>query len=214
VQGTTLLAETLASLERPPRVLASASAVGFYGDRGQEVLDEGSAPGSDFLAGVVREWEAAAEPAARAGIRVATLRFGVVLSRRGGALARMLPPFQLGGGGTLGSGRQWMSWISLHDTVMAIRFALAHEEVRGPVNVVAPDPVTNASFTEALGRALGRPTLVSVPEVALKLLFGEMAEATLLASQRAVPQRLRAAGFEFRHPRVEGALRDVLDERG
>jgi uncharacterized protein len=214
VQGTTLLSETLATLADPPGVLVTASGVNVYGDRGGEVLDESSAPGSGFLAGVVREWETATEPAARAGIRVVNLRLAMVLSRRGGALAKMLPPFQLGGGGTLGSGRQWMSWISLHDAVMAFRFALANPELEGPVNAMAPDPVTNAEFTSALGRALGRPTFVSVPEFALRLLFGEMADETLLSSQRAIPHRLQAAGFRFRHPRLGGALRDVLDEHG
>lgn len=207
VQGTQLLARALAELETPPRVLVTASAVGIYGDRGDEALDERSATGEGFLAEVGREWEAAAEPAERAGIRVVQLRFGVVLAREGGALGRLLPPFRLGAGGRLGGGDQWMSWVSREDAVRAIRFALDTEALAGPVNVTAPEPVTNAEFTRVLGRVLGRPTLFPVPAAALQLAFGEMAEATLLASQRALPRRLQEAGFEFRHPTLEAALR-------
>lgn len=210
VLGTRLLAETLASLQRPPRVLVSAAAVGYYGDRGDERLDEQSPPGDDFLARVGVEWEEAAEPAQRAGIRVVRLRLGVVLSRNGGALARLLLPFRLGLGGRIGSGGQWMSWISLADAVDAIRFAITTTGVEGPVNAVAPEPVTNEEFTRALGEVLGRPTVIPVPAPALRLVFGEMADATLLASQRAIPDRLLAAGFVFRHPRVEDALRAAL----
>jgi uncharacterized protein (TIGR01777 family) len=206
VEGTRLLAAALASLPDPPEVLINASAVGYYGDRGDERLTESSAPGSDFLAGVVREWEAATAPAAEAGIRVVLPRFGVVLSHQGGALARMLPAFRLGGGGTLGSGRQWMSWVSLTDLVDSLRFLMGDAGARGAVNVVAPNPVTNEEFTHTLGAVLHRPTILAVPTVALRLAFGEMAGGTLLASQRAAPDRLLSLGFTFRHPRLEEAL--------
>jgi uncharacterized protein (TIGR01777 family) len=210
VEGTRLLAESLASLASPPRVLVSASGVGYYGDRGDERLDETSSPGNDFLAELVQDWEAATAPAASAGIRVVHLRSGVVLSPEGGALARMLPPFRLGLGGKLGDGTQWFSWISRDDEVAVIRFAMEHEELSGPINTLSPNPVTNAEFTETLGRVIGRPTVFTVPEFALNLLFGQMANDTLLASQRAFPRRLQEAGFRFRYPELEGALRAVL----
>lgn len=212
IGGTAALAKTLASLARPPEALVSASAVGYYGDRGDERLDESSAPGTDFLGRMGVEWEAAADPARQAGIRVVNPRFGVVLSRHGGALARLLPFFRLGVGGRLGSGKQWMSWVSLADAVDAIRFALVERALRGPVNVMAPRPVTNAEFTRVAGRVLGRPTLLPVPAAALRLVYGEMADATLLASQRALPGKLRDAGFEFRHPSIEEALRAAIRE--
>jgi uncharacterized protein len=212
-KGTTLLASAAAGAQPEPRVMVSASAVGIYGDRGDEVLDEGSAPGmdTDFLVRVGKAWEAAVEPAEAAGIRVAKLRFGVVLTPKGGALERMLPPFKLGVGGKLGSGRQWMPWVSLTDVVEAIRFALFTPEARGVYNVTAPNPATNAEFTRALGSVLGRPTLFTVPAAALRLAFGEMAEGTILTSQRVMPKRLLEAGFRFRHPGVEEALRAELD---
>lgn len=210
VGGTALLARALAAMEEPPRVLVSASAVGFYGDRGAEELDERSRPGDDFLAGVAREWEAAADPARAAGIRVVHPRFGVVLSPKGGALGKLLPPFKLGLGGTLGSGRQWVSWIGLRDTVRALIWLLDNPEMEGPVNVVAPAPVTNATLTEAVGHAVGRPTFATVPEFALRLAMGEMADATLLASQRVLPRRLLDAGFRWDHPTVEEAVRAEL----
>jgi uncharacterized protein (TIGR01777 family) len=184
--------------------------VGYYGDRGDEPLDESSPPGDDFLAGVARAWEDAAEPAAKAGIRVVHPRFGVVLSPTGGALKRMLPAFRLGAGGRLGSGRQWMSWIALDDAVDALRFAIDTPALAGPANFTAPEPVTNAEFTRVLGRVLGRPTFLEIPAVALRLLFGEMADRTLLASQRARPTRLLRAGFSFRHPSLEDALTALL----
>lgn len=212
VRGTSLLAGTLAALPRPPRVLVSASAIGYYGDRGEETLTEGSGAGDDFLAEVGEAWEAAAEPAARAGIRVVLPRTGVVLTPEGGALERMLPVFRLGLGGRLGDGRQWMSWVSLPDVVRAFSYAVDTDSLSGPVNVVAPEPVTNAEFTRTLGRVLGRPTPAFVPRTALRLAFGEMADATLLASQRVLPARLLEAGFRFRHPSLEGALRAVLGE--
>jgi hypothetical protein len=193
-------------------VLVCASAVGIYGDAGDVVLDEGSPAGSDFLADVGREWEAAADPARQAGIRTVHLRFGVVLSRRGGALARMLPVFLLGGGGRLASGRQWMSWISMEDAVGAVQFALERETLAGAVNAVAPSPVTNAEFTETLACVVHRPALFPVPAFALNLMFGEMAQGTLLASQRVVPRQLLAAGYAFRHATLEPALRAAVNE--
>jgi uncharacterized protein (TIGR01777 family) len=210
VQGTTLLAETLAHLAAPPRVLLTASAVGYYGDRGEELLTEASAPGTDFLSEVCREWEASAEAAKAAGIRVVRLRFGVVLSGEGGALAKMLTPFKLGAGGKIGSGQQYMSWIALDDAVGAILHALAHEDLEGAVNVVAPRAVTNAEFTKTLGGVLGRPTIFAVPAFAARLAFGEMADAALLASQRAEPAQLKATNYNFKYPELEGALRHAL----
>jgi uncharacterized protein len=210
VQGTSLLARTLASLSRPPGVLASGSAVGYYGDRGDEELTERSGPGTGFLAEVVQQWEAAAAPAADAGIRVAYLRSGVVMSAKGGGLKKQLLPFKMGIGGRLGSGRQYFSWIAMADHVAATRHVLATDELRGPVNVVAM-PVTNAEFTRALGRVLRRPTVMPVPTPALNLLFGrEMVAEMMLVSQRAVPAALGASGFRFRYPEIEPALRHEL----
>lgn len=210
VVGTRLLAETLAGLEAKPKVLVSASAIGFYGNRGGEVLSEKSASGEDFLSEVCREWEKATLPASHAGIRVVHLRIGVVLSADGGALPKMLTPFKLGVGGRVGSGRQYMSWITLDDLVGVIKRALTDEQLRGPVNAVAPNPVTNEAFTKALGSALGRPTIFPVPAFAARLAFGEMADALLLSSARVEPARLNEAGHQFKHPELEGALRSVL----
>jgi hypothetical protein len=212
VQGTTLLAATLAQLRTPPRVLLSASAVGYYGDRGEEILTEASATGADFLSGVCREWEGSTASARAVGMRVVLLRFGVVLSGGGGALAKMLTPFKLGAGGKIGSGEQYMSWIALDDATGAILHALAHEELEGAVNVVAPRAVTNGEFTKTLGGVLGRPTLFAVPAFAARLAFGEMADAALLASQRAEPSRLKATNYEFKYPELEGALRHALGD--
>ena len=212
VQGTALVARTIAALTPRPRVLVCASAVGIYGNAGDAVLDESSPSGSDFLANVGREWESAADPARQAGIRTVHLRFGVVLSRRGGALARMLPFFRMGGGGRLASGRQWMSWIAMEDAVGAVQFALERETLVGAVNAVAPTPVTNAEFTETLARVVHRPALFPVPAFALNLMFGEMAQGTLLASQRVVPRQLLAAGYAFRHATLEKALRAAVNE--
>ncbi len=209
VETTRALAETLAGLQTKPRTLIVASAVGIYGSRGDELLDETSPEGTGFLAGLCRAWEAAAEPARQAGIRVVHARFGVVLGP-GGALRKMLPAFRLGLGGPLGDGRQWMSWVSLEDTVRALMFALEDETVHGAVNVTAPNPVTNAAFTRALGRALHRPAALPAPAFALRLAFGEMADETLLASQRAMPSRLLCAGFEFTHATVDEALSAAL----
>jgi len=210
VKGTRLLCEALAGLSNPPKTLVCASAVGYYGDRGEELLTEESRAGKGFLPEVCREWEEASGPAARKGIRVVTLRIGVVLTPKGGALSRMLPAFRAGLGGVLGSGRQYVSWISLDDLPDIVLHALAKEELRGPVNAVAPRPVTNREFTEALGKVLSRPTLLPVPAFALRLALGEMADALLLSSARAVPRRLEETGYHFRFPELFGALRHLL----
>ena len=210
VEGTRRLCESLARLSRRPKALVSASAMGFYGNRGDEILKEDSAPGSDFLAQVCREWEAATEPASRAGIRVVHMRFGMILSQAGGALKKMLLPFKLGAGGRIGSGKQYMSWIGIDDAVGAIHHAIVTESLRGPVNAVAPTPVTNAEYTRTLARVLSRPAVVPMPAFAARLAFGEMADALLLAGQRVLPTRLQATAYRFRHPELEGALRHLL----
>lgn len=210
VQGTGLLARTLARLASPPAVLVSASAIGIYGDRGDEIVDEGSEPGDDFLADVCAQWEAAADPARQAGIRVVHPRFGVVLSPEGGALSKMLTPFRLGLGGVIGSGRQWMSWIALEDAVAAIEHVIENESLDGPVNVVAPGVVTNRDFTKALGRALRRPTIFPMPAFAARLAFGEMADALLLASTRVRSAKLEQSGYQFRHPEIGATLTALL----
>ncbi|MGZ8450004.1 MAG: TIGR01777 family oxidoreductase [Candidatus Deferrimicrobiaceae bacterium] len=215
VNGTRLLCDALAGLARPPKTLVCASAVGIYGDRGDELLTEESPPGTGFLTEVSREWEAASGPAARKGIRVVALRIGMVLSPNGGALSRMLPLFRIGLGGALGSGRQYMSWVVLDDLVGIVLHALRSGELRGPVNAVAPVPVTNREFTEALGKALSRPTLFPVPAFALRLAVGrEMADALLLASARVVPRRLEEAGHPFRCPELGAALQHLLARKG
>lgn len=211
VQGTTLLSETLATLRTPPAVLLSASAIGYYGDRGDELLTETSPPGNDFLAHVCQEWEMATRPAAEKGIRTVLTRFGIILAEHGGALAKMLTPFSMGIGGPIGSGKQWVSWIALDDVVGAIQFMIGDRFVNGPVNFVAPHPVTNAEFTKTLGRVLSRPAFVPVPAFGVRLAFGgEMADALLLASQRVVPEVLQARGFAFSWPRLELALKHIL----
>jgi uncharacterized protein (TIGR01777 family) len=210
VRGTELLARTIADMSGGPRVLLSGSAVGYYGDRGDELLDEQSAAGTDFLARVAREWEQATASASDAGVRVVHVRTGVVLSPKGGALAKLLLPFRMGVGGPIGNGHQWMSWISLHDQLRAMEHALASSDMAGPVNFVAPNPVTNAEFASTLGLVLTRPALVPVPSVAVELLYGEMARATILAGQRVLPKALAASGFEFAHPTLEQALRYEL----
>lgn len=210
VQGTQLLSQTLARLARPPQVLICASAVGYYGDRGAEQLTEDSSPGDGFLAEVCRAWEHAADPARTAGIRTVHLRFGMVLSAEGGALSRMLLPFRLGLGGRLGSGEQYLSWISLDDAVRALAHLLAHQDLSGPFNAASPHPCTNAEFTRALGQVLRRPTIFPVPAWVLRLVLGEMADELLLASTRAVPARLLASGFSFAHPELVETLRLLL----
>ncbi len=211
VEGTRNLCEALGRLIPPPNVLVSASAVGFYGSRGAETLTEDDAGGRGFLADVCREWEAAVEPAARAGVRAVNLRFGMVLSPKGGALRKMLVPFKLGVAGRVGTGGQYVSWIALDDAVGAVAHTMQDDSLRGPVNAVAPGPVTNADFTRTLGRVLRRPTLIPMPALAARLLFGEMADTLLLASTRVMPARLQAAGYRFRLPELEGALRHLLD---
>jgi uncharacterized protein (TIGR01777 family) len=211
VRGTRLLAETVAGLDKKPAVLVSGSAVGFYGDRGNEVLTEDSGPGSGFLASVVRAWEESAEPARGAGIRVAHIRTGIVLSERGGALGPLLIPIRLGVGGPLGSGRQYWPWITLDDHVAAILHVLTTEEVTGPVNLVGPHPAPCGDIVRTLGRVLRRPTLLPVPTFALKVVVGpDMAKDLILASQRVVPKRLEESGFKFRFPELEGAVRHVF----
>ena len=211
VDSTRALATLLAGLRTPPQALLVASAVGFYGDRGDELLDETSPPGKGFLAELCQQWEAAAQPAVQAGIRVMHLRFGVVLGPGPGALARMLPVFRLGLGGRLGSGRQWMSWISVEDAMRAVLFALEAPALAGPVNLTAPSPVTNAEFTRELARQLRRPAFLPAPAFALRLALGQMADEALLASARAVPSRLLVAGFRFAHPTVDKALAAALE---
>jgi uncharacterized protein (TIGR01777 family) len=210
VQGTRLLCDALAAMPSPPRVLIAGSAIGYYGSRGDLPLDEESSPGNDFLANVCQEWEAAAESARAAGIRVVKLRTGVVLSTKGGALAKMLFPFKLGVGGVVGDGRQYMSWITLEDEVRVIEHALAADSLSGPLNSVSPNPVTNREFTKTLGRVLGRPTIFPMPAFAARLAFGEMADALLLSSTRVVPKQLAQAGFAFKQPELEAALSDVI----
>ncbi|MCA8950910.1 MAG: TIGR01777 family oxidoreductase [Planctomycetes bacterium] len=209
---TEKLCRALAALPQRPHTLIAASATGIYGARGDERLDETSAlaPPGDFLGDVARAWENATEPARTTGIRVVNLRIGMVLDPAGGALAKMLLPFKLGIGGRLGSGRQWTSWIALDDLARAIAFAIDHEELRGPVLAVAPHPVQNREFTAALGAALHRPTFLPVPGFALRLLFGEMADALLLGGQRAVPGKLPEAGFEYEHTEIGPTLRALL----
>jgi uncharacterized protein len=209
VDSTRALAIALASLERPPGVLLVASAIGIYGDRGDEILDEAAEPGQGFLPDLCRQWEAAAQPAADAGIRVVHLRFGVVLSANGGALAKMLPVFRLGLGGKLGSGRQWMSWVSLEDVAAATLFAAETTSLSGAVNVTAPNPITNADFTRILARRLHRPAVLTVPAFALRMLYGQMADEALLAGARVVPAKLESAGFQFAHTTVTRALAEI-----
>ena len=213
IQGTRLLSQALARTRRRPNVLVSASAIGIYGDRGEEILTENSPLGDprlDFLAAVGQEWEAAAEPARAVGIRVVDPRFGIVLSPAGGALKKLLLPFRLGLGGQLGSGTQWMSWISIDDVAGAISHALLMDSLSGPVNLTAPEPVRNREFTRTLGRVLSRPTPFPVPAAVLRLGLGEMATATVLASARVAPKRLLASGYRFEHANLEQGLRHVL----
>ena len=212
VKGTKLLGDALANLTKPPRTFVCASAIGYYGNRGDEILTETSAPGNDFLAEVCVEWEQATALATEKGIRVVNARFGVILDAHGGALAKMLPPFRMGIGGKIGNGKQWMSWIALDDVVGALESALANETLSGPVNFVAPNPVTNSEFTKTLGKVLSRPTLFPIPAFGVRLVFGEMADALLLSSQRVEPARLKATGYEFQYSQLRGALRHVLQK--
>ena len=209
-QSTSLLATKLASLEQKPSVFLCASAVGFYGDRGEERLDEASPRGEGFLADVCQAWEQATQPAQDAGIRVVNMRFGMILDRKGGALGQMLTPFKMGVGGRLGSGKQYWSWIALPDVINALQFCLNHSELAGPVNFVAPDEVTNLEFTKTLGKVLSRPTCLPVPAWGVKTAFGEMGQELMLTSARVIPKKLTEAGFQFQYPQLEDAFRSVL----
>jgi uncharacterized protein len=213
IDTTRALVSALAKMHARPRVLVSASAIGIYGDRGDELLTEDSKPGAGFLAGLAQEWEAEALKAEALGIRVVLGRFGIILAQHGGALARMLLPFKLGLGGRLGSGKQWMSWITLEDVVTIIRVAMENGAVRGAINVVAPQPVQNAEFTNVLAKVLRRPTLFPAPALALRLALGETADALLLSSQRVKPRALEKLGYRFLHPELSAALNSVLQRQ-
>ena len=210
LNGTELVSKAIARAANRPRTLVSASAIGYYGNRGDELLTESAAPAGDFLGEVCRQWEAACRPARDAGVRVVNTRIGVILSPDGGALTKMLTPFKLGLGGRIGDGRQYMSWVALDDVVGAIVFALANAHLAGPANLVAPQPVTNREFTKTLGRVLGRPTIFPMPAFAARLALGEMADALLLSSTRVAPRALDEAGYQFKYPELEPALRHLL----
>jgi uncharacterized protein (TIGR01777 family) len=210
VTGTRFISETLAGLSSKPKVFVSASAIGYYGDHRELPVDESSDTGEGFLAEVCRSWEAACKPARDAGIRTVNPRIGVVLSKRGGALAKMLPPFRMCVGGVIGNGKQVWSWVSINDVVGAIVHAIEHDSIHGPLNVTSPDACTNAEFTKALGHVLGRPTIVPLPAFAARLALGEMADALLLSSCRVIPGKLAETGYEFRHPHLEACLRALL----
>ena len=210
VKGTALLSESLTRLSRPPSAFICASAIGYYGDRGDELLTEASAPGNDFLAEVCVAWEKATGAAEAKGVRTIRTRFGIILDEEGGALQRMLTPFKMGVGGKVGDGKQWMSWIALEDVVSGLKFLIDHADMNGPVNFTAPQPVTNSDFTQALGNSLSRPTVFSMPAFAARLAFGEMADALLLSSAKVEPRRLREAGFDFKYTDLKSALEDIL----
>jgi uncharacterized protein len=210
IEATRHLIAALGTLQRPPRVIVAASAIGYYGNRGEETLTESSAPGNDFLPKICREWEAEAARAALFGARVVNLRSGIILAAHGGALPRIVLPFKLGAGGRLGNGRQWMSWVTLRETVSIIQFALTTPGLAGPVNVVTPNPVRNSEFTKVLANTLHRPALFPAPAFALRLALGEMADALLLASQKVMPAKLADSGYRFSQPDLAGALADVL----
>jgi uncharacterized protein len=210
IDATRHLIGALAKLQRPPRVIVAASAIGYYGNRGDETLTEASPPGNDFLAGACREWEAEAARGAEFGARVVSLRFGIILAAHGGALPRMAMPFKFGAGGRLGDGRQWMSWLTLKETVSIIQFAFATSGLTGAVNAVAPNPVRNSEFTGILAKTLHRPALVPAPAFALRLALGEMADALLLVSQKVVPSKLADSGYPFLQPSLAGALAEVF----
>ena len=212
-KGTRLISETISLLKLPPRVFVSASAIGFYGDRGSQALTEESSSGQGFLAEVCKVWEDESQPALKKGIRTVNLRTGIVLSKKGGALSQMLIPFSLGLGGILGDGRQYMSWISLSDLVEVIYFIICQDNITGPVNAVSPNPVTNSEFTRALGRAMGRPTVLSVPAFGARMLLGQMAQELLLSGAKVLPAKLQSAGFSYRYPSIDSALEHVLSDR-
>jgi uncharacterized protein (TIGR01777 family) len=210
VNGTRLLVDTIISLQIPPRTMLSASGIGIYGDRHDVILDEDDPPGEGFLVDVAREWEAATKPASEAGIRVANLRMGVVMSKEGGVLTRLLPLFRCGFGAVLGSGNQYMSWVTIDDVVRAVEYILTNEDIKGPVNMVAPNPVSNRDFTKTLGMVLRRPAILRLPAWAIQAVYGEMGKELLLASTRALPRLLLSSGFDFQFPYLEDGLRYVL----
>ncbi len=210
VNGTHLLSEAIVSMKAKPAAFICASATGIYGDRDAETLDEQSESGGGFLAGVCREWEKACEPAIKAGVRVVNLRFGPILAREGGMLAKLLTPFKMGMGGKVGSGKQYISWVALDDAVSAVRLAVNDQNIRGPLNIVSPNPVTNEEFTRTLGHVLNRPTALAMPAFAARLAFGEMADEMLLSSQKVLPKKLAAMGFEFKYPALEDAMRKYV----
>jgi uncharacterized protein (TIGR01777 family) len=210
VKGTRSVVDAISRLKDKPKVFIASSAIGFYGERGDEEVTESSAAGDTFLSDVCREWEAESRRAEDAGIRTVLLRTGIVLSKEGGALGTMLTPFKLGVGGVVGSGKQWMSWISLDDEIAIINYALENENIRGAVNAVSPNPVTNETFTKTLGEALSRPTILPLPEFAVSMIFGEMGDALLLASTKVIPKRLLDAGFEFKYPDLKPAIEHAV----
>src|SRR5580693_5752185 len=214
IDSTRALVEALAKMNARPSVLVSASAIGIYGNRADETLTEESNPGSDFLAGLTREWEAEALKAEAIGVRVVLARFGIILARDGGALPKMILPFRFFAGGRIGSGKQWMSWVTLEDVVEILRLALEHGEVRGPINVISPQPLQNVEFTKTLASALHRPALFPAPPFALRLALGEMADALLLSSQRVLPHKLQQLGYHFLHPDLKNALVTILNAPG
>jgi uncharacterized protein len=210
IDATRQLIGALAKLQRPPRTIVAASAVGYFGNRGEETLTEASAPGNDFLAGLCREWEAETARGAGFGARVVSLRFGIILARHGGALPRMAMPFQMGAGGRLGDGRQWMSWLTLQETIGIVQFALANPGLSGPLDAVTPNPARNSEFTSVLAKTLHRPAIFPAPAFALRLALGEMADALLLASQKVMPSKLTNAGYQFLQPNLASALAEVF----
>lgn len=210
VLGTRNVVDAISKLKKKPHTFIASSAIGFYGERGDEEVTESSAAGDNFLAGVCKEWEAESRRAEDAGIRTVLLRTGIVLSKDGGALGTMLTPFKLGVGGVVGSGKQWMSWISMEDEIAIINYAIENENIRGAVNAVAPNPVTNEEFTKTLGEVLYRPTFIPLPEFAVSMIFGEMGDALLLASTKVIPKRLEDARFEFKHPNLKEAIESAV----
>jgi len=210
INGTHLLSEAVAKMNSKPGAFICASATGIYGDRDDETLDEQSESGGGFLAGVCREWEQATGPASKAGVRVVNLRMGPILAREGGMLSKLLTPFKMGMGGKVGSGKQYISWVALDDAVNAIKLAISDESIHGPINIVSPNPVRNEEFTKTLGHVLNRPTALAMPAFAARLAFGEMADEMLLASQKVLPKRLTAAGFQFQYPTLESAMRKYV----
>ena len=210
VLGTRNVVDAISKLKNKPKTFIASSAIGFYGERGEEECTESSAVGDNFLAGVCKEWEAESRRAEDAGIRTVLLRTGIVLSKDGGALATMLLPFKMGVGGVVGSGKQWMSWISLDDEIAIINYAIENDNIRGAVNAVAPNPVTNQEFTKTLGEVLYRPTFLPLPEFAVSMIFGEMGDALLLASTKVMPKRLEDAGFQFKYPNLKEAIENAV----